>query len=196
MSVSLFSALTVTLGTLTNLPLFYEQEVVKAFRELGHKSSVSSFCASHAEARNRVKRQASAWRQRTLDAGEGFNARVIALAGMHAHSDHIFTAANICCNPVFVPAPKPIIARVRLQCRWVAKRGCPRPAPFYEQEVVKAAYKASINFFRISLLERMAGSRAGEAWRSEPSTLGRGDMLAYVGERAVLRSPISPCVTH
>jgi hypothetical protein len=25
---------------------FYEQEVVKAFRELGHKSSVSSFCAS------------------------------------------------------------------------------------------------------------------------------------------------------
>jgi hypothetical protein len=26
------------------------------------------------------------------------------------------------------------------------------PAPFYEQEVVKAAYKASINFFRISLL--------------------------------------------
>jgi hypothetical protein len=63
-------------------------------------------------------------------------------------------------------------------------------APFYEQEVVKAAYKASINFFRISLLERMAGSRAGEAWRSEPLTLGRGVMLAYVGERTVLRSPI------
>jgi hypothetical protein len=28
---------------------------------------------------------------------------------------------------------KPVIARVGLQRRWVARRGCPRPAPFYEQ---------------------------------------------------------------
>jgi len=78
-----------TLGLIKKVAhTFYEQKVVKAFRELGHGSSVSFLlrlpCGSAYRVKGRPKPGASGplTRRRVQYAGEGWRARVIALASL------------------------------------------------------------------------------------------------------------------
>ena len=111
-----------TLGLIKKVAhTFYEQKVVKAFRELGHKSLVSSFCASRAEARNRVKGRPKPGasepltRRRVRYADEGWRAWIIALASL-ASLDAYLPRQHLLQFEVCVLGLKPVIARVRLQC--------------------------------------------------------------------------------
>src|ERR1700688_3752885 len=98
------------------------RKLSRPFANWGHGSSVSFLLRLPCGKRVSGQGQAKAWRQRTLDAGDGSN--MLAKAGEHGLLrspawqawTHIYRA-NICCNSRSVSfGLKPVIARVRLQC--------------------------------------------------------------------------------